>query len=179
MAPLVRRIFDLRAAGASFPTISADVGIEYSTARHISLNRVYLGEVRLGDDWFPGQHPALVDQSQFDAAHRGHTTGQRRSKDLLSGRVRCGLCGRAAGVHYNDRNQAIYRCRHRGTGCNQSGRSANGLHRAAVLGMRVLASDLELQAAIRHQLTTHKRAETPKGPSVTKVIESLQKKERK
>jgi DNA invertase Pin-like site-specific DNA recombinase len=108
MAPLVQRIFTLRAAGASFPAISS---------------------------------------------HRSHIKGQRRSKDLLSGRVRCGLCGRVAGVHYNDRNQAIYRCRHRGQGCAQSGRSANGLHRAAVLGLRVLASDLDLQEAIRTQLT--------------------------
>jgi len=179
MAPLVRRIFDLRAAGASFPVIAADVGIEYSTARHISLNRVYLGEVRLGDDWFPGQHPALVDQSQFDAAHRGHTTGQRRSKDLLSGRVRCGLCGRVAGVHYNDRNQAIYRCRHRGKGCSLSGRSANGLHRAAVLGLKVLASDADLQAAIRAQLSAKPQMNSHGGPSTASVIAALRAKERK
>ena len=30
--------------------ISSDVGIEYSMARHISMNRVYLGEVRLGSE---------------------------------------------------------------------------------------------------------------------------------
>jgi site-specific DNA recombinase len=179
MAPLVRRIFDLRGAGASFPVIAADVGIEYSTARHISLNRVYLGEVRLGDDWFPGQHPALIDQSQFDAAHRGHTTGQRRSKDLLSGRVRCGLCGRVAGVHYNDRNQAIYRCRHRGKGCSLSGRSANGLHRAAVLGLKVLASDADLQAAIRAQLSAKPQMNSHGGPSTASVIAALRAKERK
>src|SRR5271155_1128372 len=152
MAPLVRRIFTLRAAGASYPTVSADVGIEYSTARHISLNRVYLGEVRLGDNWFKGIHEALVDVVTFMAAQRANPTGQRRSKDLLSGKVRCGLCGRIAGVHYNDRNQAIFRCRHRGQGCDQPGRSSNGIHRATVLGLRVLASDLELQSAIRHQL---------------------------
>ena len=179
MAPLVQRIFSLRASGASYPVIASDVGIEYSTARHISMNRVYLGEVRLGDDWFPGLHPALVDAAQFNAAHRGHTTGQRRSKDLLSGRVRCGLCGRIAGVHYNNRNQAIYRCRHRGQGCAQSGRSANGLHRAAVLGLRVLASDCDLQDAIRAELTAHRHQKAPRGPSPVSVIASLQVKERK
>jgi len=179
MAPLVQRIFALRAAGASYPTISSDVGIEYSTARHISMNRVYLGEVRLGNEWFKGQHPALVDETLFNAALRGHTTGQRRSKDLLSGRVRCGLCGRVAGVHYNNRNQAICRCRHRGQGCAQSGRSANGLHRAAVLGLRVLASDTDLQAAIRTQLTAHGQQRVSKGPSAATVIVSLRSKERK
>ncbi len=179
MAPMVQRIFALRVAGASYPVISSDVGIEYSTARHISMNRVYLGEVRLGSEWFKGLHPALVDETVFNAAHRGHTAGQRRSKDLLSGRVRCGLCGRVAGVHYNDRNQAIYRCRHRGQGCAQSGRSANGLHRAAVLGLRVLASDLDLQAAIRIQLTAHGQQRVSKGPSAASVIASLRVKERK
>ena len=179
MAPLVQRIFALRAAGASYPVISADVGIEYSTARHISMNRVYVGDVRLGDEWFAGQHLALVDQNLFDAAHRSHTTGQRRSKDLLSGRVRCGLCGRVAGVHYNDRNQAIYRCRHRGKGCAQSGRSANGLHRAAVLGLRVLASDADLQTAIRAQLSAQPEVNPRRGPSTAAVIASLKAKERK
>jgi site-specific DNA recombinase len=179
MAPLVQRIFALRAEGASYPVIAAEVGIKYSTVRSICLNRAYLGQVKYSGEWYPGIHAPLVNDRQFNAAQRGHTKGQRRSKDLLSGKVRCGLCGRVAGVHYNDRNQAIYRCRHRGTGCSQPGRSANGLQRAAVLGMRVLADDADLQSAIRYQLTAHQRAEEPKGPSVAKVIASLQKKERK
>ncbi len=45
--------------------------------------------------------------------------------------------------------------------------------------MRVLADDADLQSAIRYQLTAHQRAVEPKGPSVAKVIASLQKKERK
>jgi len=179
MAPLVRRVFTLRASGASFPVIAADVGIEYSTVRHISLNRVYLGEVRLGDDWFPGLHEALVDSELFHASDRGHTKGQRRSRDLLSGRVRCGLCGKVAGVNYNARNQAIYRCRHRGQGCDQSGRSAKGLQRAALLGLRVLADDMALQVAIRHQLSEGRREQAPRGPSATSAIASLKIKERK
>jgi hypothetical protein len=113
------------------------------------------------------------------AAQRANPTGQRRSKDLLSGKVRCGLCGRIAGVHYNDRNQAIFRCRHRGQGCNQPGRSSNGLHRATVLGLRVLASDLELQSAIRHQLREHRATEPTRGPSASSVVASLKLKERK
>jgi site-specific DNA recombinase len=179
MAPLVQRIFVLRAAGASYPEIAAEVGIKYSTVRSICLNRAYLGEVKYSGDWFPGVHAPLVNEQQFNAAQRGHTKGQRRSKDLLSGKVRCGLCMRVAGVHYNDRNQPIYRCRHRGQGCQVPGRSANGLQRAAVLGMRVLADDLNLQAAIRYQLTAHQRVAAPKGPSVTSVLASLEKKKRK
>ena len=99
-APLVRRIFALRAAGASFPDIATETGITYSTARHICENRVYVGHVRLREEWGPGIHPSLVTLEVFNAAQRGHTKGQRRSKDLLSGIVRCGTCGRVASVHY-------------------------------------------------------------------------------
>ena len=179
VAPLVQRIFALRAQGSSYPVIAAEVGIKYSTVRSICLNRAYLGEVKYSGDWYPGVHAPLVNEQQFNAAQRGHTKGQRRSKDLLSGKVRCGLCMRVIGVHYNDRKQTMYRCRHRGEGCRVPGRSANGLHRAAVLGMRVLADDLDLQAAIRHQLTAHRRVESPRGPSVASTIAVLRKSERR
>lgn len=151
-APLVHRIFELRARGGSYHFIGEQVGISFSTVRQIVQNRVYRGEVRLRNQWFPGNHEPLVTNEEFAAAQRAHTPGRRRGKDVLSGRVRCGLCERIIGVDYNERNQALYRCRHRGHGCDQPGRSANGLHRAAVLGLRVLAGDEELQEAIRQEL---------------------------
>jgi len=179
MAPVVQRMFSLRAQGLSYLRIEEQVGVKYSTVRFICLNRAYLGEIKYSGEWYPGIHAPLVNERQFNAAQRGHTKGQRRSKDLLSGRVRCGMCGRIIGVHYNNRKQAIYRCRHRGTGCDQPGRAANGLHRATVLGLRVLATDVDLQRAIRYELSTHQRTASPKGPSFGTVIASLKKKERK
>jgi site-specific DNA recombinase len=178
LAPLVQRTFALRAAGASYPTIAAEVGIGYSTVRHICENRVYLGETRLRDEWFPGRHQPLVTLEEFNAVARGHTAGRRRSKDLLSGIARCGLCGRVAGVEYNERNQALYRCKHRGKGCAQPARSANGLHRAAVLGMREIAGDIDLQAAIRAELTSH-RQPPPTNHTVAATINGLNAKVRK
>ena len=97
--------------------IEERTGVKYSTARQILINRAYCGYVRHHDDWHPALHEPLVTQAQFDAAQRAHTPGTRRSRDLLSGRVRCGLCGRVLGLEYNDRGQAIYRCKHRDTGC--------------------------------------------------------------
>ena len=179
MAPVVRRIFALRAAGSSFPEIASDVGIGYSTVRHICENRAYVGEVRIRDEWFQGIHEALVTLEQFNAATRAHTQGQRRSRDLLSGIVRCGLCLRVAGVSYNERGQVLYRCKHRGQGCKQPGRSANGLHRAAALGLRVLAEDQDLQLAIREALTAQRRSGEPAGPSVASTIAGLNQKLRK
>jgi site-specific DNA recombinase len=179
MAPLVQRAFKLRASGSSYPEIESQIGVKYSTVRHICLNRVYVGDVVLGGEWFPGTHEALVTREQFAAAQRSHTPGQRRSKELLSGKVRCGLCGKVAGVSYNERHQAIYRCKERGQGCKQSGRSANGLHRATVLGLRVLATDTKLQSANRSQLSAQSPATPAKGPSVGSVIASLKAKQRK
>ena len=179
MAPLVQQVFTLRAQGASYGSIESQVGIKYSTVRHICLNRVYLGQVTYQDEWFDGRHAPLVDLALFNAAQRSHTPGQRRSKDLLSGRVRCGLCGRVAGVHYNDRNFAIYRCRHRGSGCNVPGRSAQGLQRAMVIGLREYRNDPDLTSAIRYQLTEHRRQETPLGPSATTAVAALRRKQEK
>ena len=179
MAPLVQRAFGLRAAGASYPEIAADVGLGYSTVRHICENRVYVGEVRLRDEWFPGRHPALVTVEQFNAATRGHTAGRRRGKDLLSGKVRCGLCGRVAGIQYNERNQALYRCRHRGQGCAQPARSATCLQRAAQLGLRVVRDDQDLQDAIRQVLGAHRLENAPAEASVAATITSIKGKLRK
>ncbi len=160
-APLVRRIFELRAEGHSFATIESMVGMKYSTVRQIAQNRVYLGLTRLRDQWFPGLHDALVTEEQFDAAHRGHVPGRRRGRHVLSGRVRCGLCARLAAVDYNERAQPIFKCHHRGKGCTQPGRSGNGLERAALLGLRLIGEDTELQAAIRAELQRH--AEPDRG----------------
>jgi site-specific DNA recombinase len=177
-ADIVRRVFALRAEGLAYRAIEERTGIKYSTVRQILLNRVYCGYVRHHDDWYPGLHEPLVTEAEFEAAQRAHTPGQRRSRDLLSGRVRCGLCERVAGVEYNDRGQAIYRCKHRGKGCDVPGRSANGLHRAALLGLDLLGQDDELQAAIRSELSQH--LERPTSNSTTgQTVASLKAKRAK
>lgn len=102
----------------------------------------------------PALHEPLVTEAQFDAAQRAHTPGQRRSKDLLSGRVRCGLCDRVVGVEYND-GQAIYRCKHRGKGCDVPGRSAKGLHRAALLASTCSARTTSYRQRSALELSRH------------------------
>ena len=180
MAPLVERMFALRTSGTSYPSIAAETGINYSTVRHILENRVYLGETTYAGQWGPGVHEALVSETQFQSATRAHTPGKRRSRDLLSGKVRCGLCGRVAGVHDNNRSQAIFRCRHRGTGCTaQPGRSAKGLQRAALLGMKVLSTDEDLQRAIRHELSSRHQPSAATGPTAASTVLSLGAKQRK
>jgi site-specific DNA recombinase len=178
-APIVQRIFALRAQGASFQEVADEVDMKYPTVRFISLNRAYLGQVKYSGECYPGIHPPLVNESQFNAAQRGHTPGHRHGRHLLSGTIRCGLCGRVANIRYNDRGQGFFRCGGQGKRCKQPARSANGLERATVLGLGLLTGDQNLQAAIRYQLSAHRRADAPKGPSNASVITSLQKKQRK
>jgi DNA invertase Pin-like site-specific DNA recombinase len=177
-APLVRRVFQLRTQGASYAAIETEVGLCYSTVRQVLHNRVYRGEVRLRDQWFPGIHEPLIDAATWDAVKRAHVPGRRRGRDLLSGRVRCGLCQRVVGVDYNERGQAIYKCRHRGQGCRLPGRSAKGLQRAALLGLRLLATDDELQTAIRVELQAHEPA-APGDVHRSSLVAALGQKRRK
>ncbi len=178
-AAVVRRIFALRATGLSYNEIELQTGVGYSTARHIIENRVYLGQVRLRDEWFAGIHEPLITAEEWAAARRPHIRGRRRGSDVLSGRVRCGLCRRVVGIDYNQRGQAIYKCRHRGRGCDLPGRSAKGLHRAALHGLRLLAEDSELQTAIRHELDRHEPEPRQQREDRRHGVATLQQKRRK
>jgi site-specific DNA recombinase len=185
-APIVREIFRLRAQGLSHKAIEDRTGIKYSTARVILQSRIYLGDVLYNGDWFPGTHEPLVSQEVFDAAHRGHVPGRTRlSREVLSGRVRCGLCGRVAAVEYRQNGQPVFRCRHRGKGCAMPRRAASALERAVVLGMRLLGADDELRKAIRHQLATASglrddgRASQPGEPTRAALVSELEARRRK
>jgi hypothetical protein len=151
-ASTVRRIFDLRAQGLSYTRIQELTGVRYSTVRAIAHSRIYLGEVLLNGQWYPGNHEPLVSAKEFAAAHRGAVPWQRRSRHVLAGRVRCGLCGRVATIRYGREGRPLYRCRHRGDGCSQPSRSAVGLGHAVLLGLRLVAEDEELQEAVRREL---------------------------
>jgi hypothetical protein len=105
--------------------------------------------VLLNGKWFAGIHEPLISSEEFEAARLGHVPGRRRGRDLLSGRVFCGLCGKRMAVEQNGEGRVMCRCRHRGKGCDQPRRTNNGLHLAARLGLRLPARDQELQAAIR------------------------------
>jgi site-specific DNA recombinase len=180
-APIVQRIFELRSQGASYARIEELTGVKFSTARAIVHSRIYLGEVLLNGEWFPGRHAPLVKIEEFVAAHRGFVPGWRRqSRHVLAGRVRCGLCGRVATVRSGKEGRPLFRCRHRGEGCAQPSRSAVGLVRAALLGLNLVARDMQLQEAIRRHLT---RLQGPEKASKARKsvtgIEALEERRRK
>ena len=151
-AVTVRAIFRLRAEGNSYRSIEEATGVKYSTVSSILKSRIYIGEVLLSGQWFQGLHDPLVTEEEFAAAHRGHVPARRRSRQLLAGRVRCGLCGRLAAVECSTAGLALFRCRHRGNGCSMPRRAAAGLERAAVLGLSLIGRDEDVRAAIRRRL---------------------------
>lgn len=150
-APAVRRVFAMRAENASYQAIEAATGIKYSTVVAILKNRAYLGEMRHGDQWLPGIHEPLITEAEFDAVHRGRIPGRKRGKDLMSGRIICGICRSRMSIESNGQGQHHYRCSQRGQRCPQPARSNRGLLAAAVLAMQLLC-DQELRDAIRQYL---------------------------
>jgi site-specific DNA recombinase len=180
-ADTVRRIFELRAEGCSFTEIERRTGVKYSTAKGIIESRIYLGEVVWRGEWFPGQHQAIITEAEWERAQRGWVKGRRRqSRHPLSGVVRCGLCGRVAGVDGNGKGSRFFRCVHRGQGCNQPRRSVKGIERAALLGLSLLGHDDGLQKAIRRQLrkATGPGSRRGRGRSATHAAD-LQQRRRK
>lgn len=104
-APRVQAVFRLRAENASHRVIAERTGINYSTVVAILANRAYVGEMKRNEEWWPGRHVALVTPLEFEAAHKGRTPNRRRGKDLMSGRVVCGSCGRRMSVEQNGKGQ--------------------------------------------------------------------------
>lgn len=151
-AEAIRSAFRLRGQGLSQAEISRRLGFKESTVLSILRNPAYLGRVKCGDEWLPGQHEPLITEREFQAAHRGRRKGIRRGRDLMSGRVRCGQCNRSMSVMDNGAGWMGYRCWHRGKGCDVPRFSNKGLLRGALIGLRLIRDDVELQDAIRASL---------------------------
>lgn len=163
----------MRADGASQGEVANATGTNYSTVLSILKNRAYLGEIRHRDHWYPGLHEPIIEPETFEAAHRGRIPGRKRGKDLMSGRVKCGQCGRRMSIVQNGQGQAHYRCRHRGEGCTMPSRSNRGLLRAAGLGLSLLCDDGIRQAIRRHLEADGRMARQRRRPAAPAADERL------
>ena len=131
-APLVRRAFEMRASGASWSAIGEVIGRGISGAGRVVANRVYLGELRVGEWVNAASHEALVSREVFEAAQIHHPRPPRHGRPpaLLSGLVKCAGCGFAMSA-----DASIYRC---------FPRKAGGICRApAIISRRLLDGHVE------------------------------------
>jgi site-specific DNA recombinase len=177
-ASRVQEIFRLRASNASYRAIEERTGIKYSTVCAILNSKIYLGEILHNGQWSPGRHEAIITSQEWHAAHRHAGKGVRPSKDILTGRVKCGICARRMVVQQNGRGSVVFKCRHRGQGCDQPARSNKGLARSVVFGLSLLKHDERLIGAIRRKLAGGTRPAPGGGrrdrrPTPAKALESL------
>jgi site-specific DNA recombinase len=104
-APLVKRAFELRAAGESWPRIAAFLNERHppnkapqwtrSTVNHLIRNPAYLGRATCGKHIQADAHPALVSVELWESANAVRAQAPSRGDGegtLLAGLVRCAGC---------------------------------------------------------------------------------------
>lgn len=139
VAPVIRQVFERRAAGAG-PTELAEFlesqGVKTSqgsrtwskaAVQNLIKSRTYLGELRSGDSYVnPAAHEPIVDLATWTAAQHPNPAPRRArsSAYLLSGILRCKACGYCMQGTHSSRGKRIYRCarRHAGGICPEPAR---------------------------------------------------------
>jgi DNA invertase Pin-like site-specific DNA recombinase len=99
-ADRVRRAFDARAHGKPLSAIARDLGMTPSGARGLLRNRVYLGELTVGQHTNPAAHPAIVQDAAWHEAQTARITRPARHGNhpaVLAGLIRCAGCSHAMG----------------------------------------------------------------------------------
>lgn len=94
-ADLVRRIFARRIAGDSLTTLGKMAGMTASGIRSLLKNRVYLGEIHVGQAVNVGAHEAIIDLETFETVQAMRSIRPPRGDNpvLLAGVIRCQSCG--------------------------------------------------------------------------------------
>ena len=105
---VVSRAFEARAAGQSWRSVGEILDLGPSSARKVIQNRVYLGEITVGEWHNPTAHPAIIGRRLFESAQIAHPYHARKggSDHLLRGLIRCAGCQRSMALHEG----GFYRC---------------------------------------------------------------------
>ncbi len=124
--------------------------------QRLLTNPLYLGQITLHDDVYPGLHEAIVDEVIFEQVQRlleanrnGAGPGARnRHGALLKGLLRCGRCESAMAHSYTKKNGKLYRyyrCsraeKQSRTACSTPPISAGDIEAKMVDEIRRLAAD--------------------------------------
>jgi DNA invertase Pin-like site-specific DNA recombinase len=110
-ADRVRQAFADRASGMPVIRVAERLGMSAQGTRSLLRNRVYLGELRVGDYVNTEAHPPIVTLAQFEAVQTEQPRPPR-SQDLevalLAGIVRCASCGHRMSRHTG--KHPVYAC---------------------------------------------------------------------
>jgi len=114
-------LFGARAAGTPLVQLADRVKMTPSGVRALLRNRVYLGELRVGEHVNFDAHPAIVTPDEFDAAQvtvpRPPRGIRADGPALLAGLVRCAGCGRVMSRARTARVVYVCHGRHSGGRC--------------------------------------------------------------
>jgi DNA invertase Pin-like site-specific DNA recombinase len=123
-APHVQWAFEARAARRSWGAITAELrrrGVRISKTGVTSMlaSRVYRGEIVNGNHVNPSAHPALIEESVWQAANakdvRPPHNGRYASVGILAGGLaRCATCGSRMGIVRSGNGAWSYKCRSAG-----------------------------------------------------------------
>lgn len=152
------------------------------TVIHMLSNPIYVGKVTFKENTYPGLHEALVDDDTYAVAQRilterGESQALRRGHPadyLLSGVVRCGLCGRAfIGTSAKGRSRLYHyytcstRYRYGTRSCGADRLPKDELEEAVLERMIDIYRDSDLIADALEQLQNSERDE--RATTATKV----------
>lgn len=141
----VVRGFEARASGAPWSKVARAIGgVGMSGAAKIARNRVYLGELRVGDLVNPEAHEPLISRDLWEAAQIAHPRPSRGKHDpaLLRGVVHCAACGFKMTPSSSVKGgyvERIYRC----TAHNKAGSNCSA---PAIISQRKLDAYVEALA---------------------------------
>lgn len=121
-AAKLRIAFNDAIAGKPMTELGVQLGVSTNGARHILSNRVYLGELTVGEYTNTSAHPAIITEDVFASAQRPVRTRKPRIYNeaaLLAGICRCSGCGSIMsrgtpnGGRGTGKRYAVYACRGR------------------------------------------------------------------
>lgn len=96
-AKRVKAAFKRAANSDPIVQIAADLGMSNQGTRHLLKNRVYLGELTVGQHTNPAAHPPLVTEKVWNAAQRKsrrpRASNTYKERAMLAGLIRCEGCG--------------------------------------------------------------------------------------
>jgi DNA invertase Pin-like site-specific DNA recombinase len=169
-APIVQAAFRDRAAGVTISELARRTGLTPSGVRHLLKNRVYLGELKDGENVNPSAHPPLVDVATFEAAQRSVPRPARSSVKngpaLLAGLVRCASCGHLL-TRGGSRQRPVYTCAkvHSGASCPRPAAATVALLDAHV-------EQIALAELARLSVTAHERDTTETAQAAVEAAEN-------
>lgn len=110
-ADRVREAFRSRAAGKTLVSIAEELRMTANGARALLRNRVYLGELRVGEHINADAHAPLVTEQEWESAQLSAPQPARAARPpaLLAGLARCQACGHAL-TRGGDSRHSVYIC---------------------------------------------------------------------